>query len=443
MNFQYDYEAITREFGVIFEPSNKVSQFGGVAPFIAFLEKGKFKERLTREFGLEKARTILQFCLGIVLGAEDMKDVSEAGADPIIRKYVGIPIGQAQLGRDFRSFSKVQLEKFHDFVMSLPLLMLAREIPQTEKLIFDVDATAVEKYGNQEGVEAGYVERDQIKSCYQYLLFRLHNLSCFLYGTIRAGAAHSQNGFTDYLNRFLPLFKDKWQTVWRADSGYFNERAIDTFSENDATFFIKAPMSPSRLSMAITSPEVRWIADSKNDSCEYASLTTVTEKGTKWREIYKRTRADDRQLHLGETSSYHYDCLATNDFVKDEPQAFKFYNGRAHIENNIRELKYDYHLGDIVTDNFDANDAITQATLFSYLMITHFKSQALPPDMQKHQLSTIRSRVFHMPGRFMSMARKLYMKIHNVFLDKSVYARMFYRIKHSRSWVLAPPQVAF
>lgn len=442
MGFPYDYEAIRKEFGVVFEPSNKVSQFGGVAPFIAFLKKGRFRERLAEQFGVEKARTILQFCLGIVVGAEDMKDVAEAGADPLIRNYLGNPIGQAQLGRDFRSFSKEELESFHGFVMSLPLLFLAREVPQTERLVFDVDATAVEKYGKQEGVEAGYVDRDQIKSCYQYLLFRLHNLNCFLYGTIRAGAAHSQNGFTEYLQRFLPIFKDKWQTVWRADSGYFSENMVDVFCENDATFFIKVPMSASRLSTAITSSELHWEVDSKNPTIEYASLTTVTKNGSKWREIYKKEKADDKQLLLGETASYHYDCLSTNDFAIEEKESFRFYNGRAHIENNIRELKYDYHLGDIITESFDANDAITQATLFTYLLITHFKQLALPPNMQKHQLSTIRSRVFNMPGRFLSMARKLYMKIHNVFVDKAIYARMFYRIKHSRSWVLAPPQPA-
>lgn len=442
MEIRYDYDALAKEFGVLFEPSNKVSQFGGVAPFIAFLKKGNFRARLAEQFGVEKSRTILQFCLGIVLGAETMKDVADAGMDPIVAQYLGKPVGQAQLGRDFRSFSKEDLENFHDFVMSLSLLFLAREIPQTEPLVFDIDATSVEKYGEQQGVEAGYIDRDQIRSCYQYLFFRLHNLNCFLYGTIRAGAAHSQNGFTEYLTRFLPLFKDQWRTVWRADSGYFNESAMDVFSENDATFFIKAPMSRSRLSTIIASDELIWVPDERDPSVEFASRFTVTKAGTKWREIYKRSKTENKQLLLGESASYRYDCLATNDLVKAENQAFAFYNGRAHIENNIREMKYDYHLGDIVTESFDANDAITQTTLLTYLMMTHFKQQALPPDMRKHQLSTIRSRIFHMPGRFMSMARKMYMKIHNVFVDKSIYASIFYRIKYSQSWVLSPPQLA-
>lgn len=442
MAHEYDFEEVKREFGVVFEPSNKVSQFGGMAPFIAFLKKGNFRERLRAEFGWEKARTILQFTLGIVAGAEHMKDIAEAGGDPLVKKYIGTPIGAAQLGRDFRSFSKSEIERFHDFVMSLSLLYLAEEIDQEEPLIFDVDATSVRKFGEQEGVEQGYIDRGKIKDCYQYLLFRLHNLNCFLHGTIRAGGAHSQNGFGEYLKRFLPLFIKRWQTIWRADSGYFSEEAIDIFSQNDATFFIKAPMSEARVSTAAMSTDLQWVVDDENPNIEYASLRTVTEQKTAWREVYKRAREEKGQLLLGETGVYRYDCIATNDFAKEEKECFKFYNGRAHIENNIRELKYDYHLGDIVTENFDANDIITQATLLTYLLITHFKSKVLPPEMRKNQLSTIRSRVFNIPGRFMSAARKLYMKMHNVFVDAASYASMFYRIKYLKSWVLSPPDIA-
>ena len=296
MATEYDFEEVKREFGVVFEPSNKVSQFGGMAPFIAFLKKGNFKERLKAEFGYEKARSILQFCLGVVAGAEHMKDIAEAGTDALVKKYIGAPIGAAQLGRDFRSFSKGEIERVHDFVMSLALLYLAEEISQEEPLIFDVDATSVRKFGEQEGVEHGYIERGKIDSCYQYLLFRLHNLNCFLHGTIRAGSAHSQNGFGEYLKRFLPLFKQRWQTVWRADSGYFSEEAIDIFSENDATFFIKAPMIESRVSVAAMSTDLQWVADLEHPTIEYASLRTKTIQGTVWREVYKRVREEKGQL---------------------------------------------------------------------------------------------------------------------------------------------------
>src|SRR4051812_41643475 len=100
---QYDFGKVEKEFGVVFERSDKISQFGGLAPLIAFLRKGHFKERLSEEFGAEKARSMLQLILGIVAGANRMKGVARAGNDPLVRQYLGNPVGEAQLARDFKS----------------------------------------------------------------------------------------------------------------------------------------------------------------------------------------------------------------------------------------------------------------------------------------------------------------------------------------------------
>jgi len=443
-SYPYDFDKVEREFRIVFEPSpDKISQFGGLSVFIAFLKKGRFRERLCEEFGDEKARTILQFVLGVVAGADRMTGVARAGNDILLRKYLGNPVGEAQLARDFKSFSKSELEKLHQWMMSLAVLELVQDIPNTEELIFDVDATSVEKYGEQEGVEAGYIEANKIEPCYQYLFFRLHNLNTFLYGTIRGGAAHSQNGICEYLRCFLPMFKKRWQTKWRMDSGYFNEKAFDIFSTNEAVFYIKAPMSVSRAGMAAHSPDLVWVtADDKYPDIHYASLITRTEAGTPWREIFKRVRKKRPQLSLLEATEYEYDALATNDLTIPEQEAYKFYNARANIENNIREFKNDYALGKIVTESFDANDAITQATLLAYLLMAHFKRKLLPPQMQRSQLRTVRTQVFNIPARLLSMARRQILKLHNVFRDDAFYAFILYKLKYLRSWVLQPPLVA-
>ncbi|MEO5971558.1 MAG: hypothetical protein ABIQ95_16660 [Bdellovibrionia bacterium] len=132
-------------------------------------------------------------------------------------------------------------------------------------------------------MEKGYLAKETLEDGYQYLFFRLHNLNTFLYGTIRAGAAHSQNGFCEYLGRFLPLFKNQWKTVWRMDSGYFNEESFDIFSENEAQFFVKAPMHEKREGMAAHSPDLVW----RNPEIQYASLITRTKQRTLKREIFK------------------------------------------------------------------------------------------------------------------------------------------------------------
>ena len=124
--FQYNYESVLKEFGVEFDPRPIVSQFGGLAPFLAFLTKGQFRRRFAEQFGEQKARSIIQLMIGIIVGAKDMEDVERIGNDGFLRKYLkaGLVggVGAIQLGRDFRAFKKSELEAFHDFNMSLAIL---------------------------------------------------------------------------------------------------------------------------------------------------------------------------------------------------------------------------------------------------------------------------------------------------------------------------------
>jgi hypothetical protein len=437
-------QEILAQYGIVFDskPDARLSQFGGLSPILEFLKKGKIRARLEELFGEKRARSLLQLGIGIVAGASSLDEAHRVSRDPLIHKFLGNPVGAIELGRDFKSFTKSEIEHFHDFNQSLAILELLQFVKQDEELIFDVDATSVQKYGKQEGVEKGYIEQDKIEDCYQYLFFRLHNLNTFFYGTIRGGAAHSQNDYAGYLLRFLPSFKKQWKICFRTDSGYFSEDAIDIYSENEARFFCKVPMIKEKQAFVQVSSDLMWVIDPKNPNTEYTVWTTNTAKGTLYREIYRRTKIKQDQLSLLESASYRYDCLSTNDLVIEAKAAFDFYNGRANVENNIKELKQDYALGKIVTDNFDANDVITQVTLFFYLLVQHFKRTLLPDDMQRLQLSTLRWKVLNIPGSLFRGARKQWVRVQNIFLSEAIYASIFRRLDKLHSWVLSPPELA-
>jgi hypothetical protein len=417
----------------------RLSQFGGLSPVLEFLKKGRFRQRLGELFGEKKARSLLQLCIAVIAGAKSLEDAYRVAQDPLVRKFLGNPVGAIELARDFKSFTHTEIEGLHEWNLSLPILELLSFVDQSEELIFDVDATSVQKYGHQEGVEAGYIEKDKVEDCYQYLLFRLHNLNTFFYGTIRGGSAHSQNGYTQYLERFLPAFEKRWKLAFRTDSGFFSERAFDLYSKYDVRAFCKAPMIESRQSFAQVSQDLAWISDPKQPGVEYASYLTKTAAQTTYREIYKRTKLHSGQMSLFESVSYRYDCLVTNDFTIREWEAYAFYNGRAHVENNIRELKNDYQLGKIITESFDANDVITQVQLLSYILVQHFKRTCLPEDMNRMQLGTLRWSAFNIPAGLFREARKQWVRIQNVFRAESFYATIYRNLSRTRSWLLCPP----
>ena len=122
MMTQEEARKILYKAGIIFDENLNISQFGGLEPFIKFLEKGNFRSRLEQQFGIYKARSILQIMLGLVVGAKSMNDIGKISKDPLAIKYLKNPIEEAQLGRDVRSFERSEIETFHDFNMSLAIL---------------------------------------------------------------------------------------------------------------------------------------------------------------------------------------------------------------------------------------------------------------------------------------------------------------------------------
>jgi hypothetical protein len=433
-----NHSEILREFGIIYDPKINFSQLGGLETFLVFLKKGKFLERFSHQFGYYRARTMMQIILGIIVGARSMNDIGKIGKDALIRRFLPDVVEEAQLGRDVKSFTREMIEALHDFIVSISILDFTKKVTHDEDLIFDIDSTSVKKYGHQEGVEHGYVGKEEPEKCYQYLFVRLHNRNTFLYGTIRSGSTHSQNDFCGYLKRFLPLTEKRWKVAWRGDSAYFNEEAFDLFTKHDATFFIKAPMIESRRNLANISPDLIW--SPTKGGMSYACRETLTAQGTRYREVFKRTQGKTfGQMSLGELAGFEYDCLSTNDLLIEPQKAFEFYNGRANIENNIRELKNDYQLGKIITEDFDANDVITQLTLLAYLLMAHFKHEVLPDNMRRMTLSSLRNQLFNIPGRLLYFARRYYTRIQNIFLGEEIYAKIMMALRNLRSWVLEPP----
>jgi hypothetical protein len=429
---------VKRHFGIEIDTSGRLAQFGGVRPFLALLKQADIKRRLTEVVGADSARVILQIVVGLIAGAADMEEVERIGKDPAIAPYLGRPLSATRIPRVLSELTPSVIEKLHEFVVSLSLLDLATFYPQGGFLDVEADATSVEKHGEQEGVEVGYIDQDTFKPCYQYLLFRMHQTNTFFYGTIRGGAAHSQNGFGDYLRRFLPIFKEtQWRVRLRLDSGFFSDEAIDEATAHKAFIYVKAPMSKERKEQAMSAALV-WQADEKDAKVSWAEYQTVTGKGAIYREVFKRTEVKEAGCLFFD---YRYDCVATNDMEMSLDFVFIHYNGRANIENGIRELKYDYKLGHLVTQSFAVNDVITQATLMAHVLIQHFKRLTLDKKDQSLQLASLRWRVLNLPTFVVKGGRRKWYRISNVFMDGKYFLRMLRRLLTSASFLLRPPDV--
>lgn len=421
---------IKQLFKIEFSNASNLSQVGGLAVFLEFLRKAEIQKRLDQVVGPIKAKALMEVMLGVLAGADSMEGVAGICKDPQIKGFMAKPLSATQITRTLREIRPSEIQALHDFSLSLGLLDAANSLPHGRKMTVDVDATSLEKHGGQEGVEVGYVDRDAVAPCYQYLFFRNDQLNSLLYGTLRGGSAHSQNNFCGYLRRILPLFAGDWTLNLRADSGFFGEDAFDYCSEHRTHFFIKAPMTAARVAQA-NSQNLKWEKDFFDEDVEYSSYETRSAKGYVWREIFKRVRSRKKSGELlGDQMTF---CLATNDLKRSNSSCYTFYNGRARIENTILEMKEDFALGGIVTQWFSVNDAITQMTIILYQLFSHFKRHCLDKAFQPKRLSTLRSQVFNVPARILTSGRRTWARVYNRFHGTLFYGRIFARIMSLRT----------
>jgi hypothetical protein len=416
------YDKIKQNYKLEFVNMTKTSQYGGLPTFTRFLSQANLNERLVELLGKSAAKAMLQIMLGSLMGARTMEDVALFSKDKVIKDFIVRPLSATGIVRTLKNLSKSQIQSIHEFSLSNALLDTASGTDKDYFQTFDFDATAVEKYGKQEGVDYGYLEQDKIKKCYQYLIVRSEALNTILYGTIRDGSAHSQNDFCGYLNMILPLFNRQWSIRIRADSGYFNEAAFDLCHEYNVDFFVKAPMSRARKAQAM-SPSLFWTEDLTNPDISYATRSTVTANKTIWNEIFKRIK------DTTSPEGYTFHCLATNDLIAKPQAAYSFYNQRANIENINSELKGDLGLGHIVTKWFDVNDVITQSIIIVYQMLSHFKRTCLDMADKDKRVETLRDQLFEVPAEIMKSARRTWLRVYNTFFDGLTYARIFARIE--------------
>jgi hypothetical protein len=424
-------------FGVEFARASNLSQLGGAKLYLWFINKVKLRERLEPIVGRPAAKALLQVMVGVLAGADSMEKVARICKDKVCKQFIPYPYCATQIKRVLEKISPAQIQAVHELSLSLALLDIAESADRNTKQHLEIDATAKEKYGHQEGVEKGYLDRDVIAPCYQYLFIRNSFLNTLVWGTIRGGSAHSQNNIIPILKMVLPHFAGLWSVTVRMDSGFYNEKTFSLCSKYSIEFYIKAPMTGAVLPLA-TSSTLVWGRRDGDDDAEYAVYDTITEDKQPFRLMFKRERLAEKNGEL--LPGYKYHAVATNNLTDKPWEAFAAYNGRASIENTNCEMKNDYHLGKIVTDKFGVNDLITQMTIIAYQIMSHFRRHCLDKAFRNARLSSLRTILFNVPARMLTSGRREWSRVYNAFVDVTVYGRILARqLRYRTTWAIAPP----
>lgn len=288
----------------------------------------------------------------------------------------------------------------------------------SEPLTIDIDSTIVEVHGRKkQGAAFGYTKvrgyHPQLATCAQ--------TGQVVMSRLRGGSAGAARGAASFLTETISRVRGAGaagQLTVRADSAFYSKAVIAAAAKFDVRFSITARQD-KRVRAAIAAideaawqPIPYWLSTPEVSGADIAETTFTVFAGDKRharqvRLVVRRVApTPGSQLALFTTWDYH--AFVTD---RDLPLAEVEADHRRHavVEQSIAELK-SAGLAHLPSGKFMAN-----AAWLALAVMAHNLSRAVGhlagPELNKATATTLRRKVFTMPGRLVHSGRRRHLRL--------------------------------
>jgi hypothetical protein len=263
-------------------------------------------------------------------------------------------------------------------------------------LILDLDSTVVTVFGHQQQAEVGYNPRYRGKRSYNPMLCLEANSSLLWDAELRPGNAGTWEGSVELLACcFASLPSDTRELRVRADAGFGYNPVLDILEARAAQYAVVA-----RLTTGLKRKLGGLRYDQSNPRWQTAELEyrpqgwSAARRFVVARRPIEKTEPEPSLFYL---ARYVYRAWVTN-LTLTPAGVWHFYDGRAAMEPRICELREDFALRKIPTHDFETNALYLEVIRLAYNLVTAFQRKCLPNEWQNLTLSTLRYRLFWLPG---------------------------------------------
>jgi len=386
----------------------KLSAHAGQTTFWGFLHLRKFRPALasalphvrTSPNALKVTEIALGFIAGILAGADKLTRIAHLRGDPLLPTVMEIKRmpSQSTLSRFLGGFDGAA-KNLRSFRALWHYTM--RELPWLRGgYTLDLDSTSLlHEDGKQEGVKVGYT-RKGLKPCLKPLLAVLEEAKLVAQFWLRSGNAPCASnvvGFTLELLSNLP--RHLRLRLVRADSGFCEDRWLSLLEERRLPYIVVAVLHQKITSLL--RKEMIW----QPSAVPGTDVAEIIYRGARWsrdrRIILIRhklgTRARAAGKMLIDCPGYAYQALVTSLPSNISPiEVWRDYNGRAGVENVIKELVYGFGLPKLCCKSFWATEAALSLAVVTYNLSVLFARHL--GWLEKVTIGTLRFRLFSTAG---------------------------------------------
>ncbi len=267
-------------------------------------------------------------------GYEDCNDADFLRVDPALRLSLG---KDADLGASQSMLSRLEndilgnaesLKALDEAILRSADALIKKKWKY--RFIMDVDSTVDPTHGNQEGSKYNGHFRSE---CF-HPIFAFTGEGDALAGVLRPGKVHSADGTLDLIKPLVDRYRKRFQLFWfRGDAAFAKPEIYEHCESKRVTYFIRLPQNETLKEMIhddLHRPAGRWPGSGIK-----VSVFDFMYQAGRWNK--PRRVVCKIEWHLDELFP-RVGFIVTNSRLSSK-EVVKVYNGRANVENRIKEGK--------------------------------------------------------------------------------------------------------
>ena len=280
-------------------------------------------------------------------------------------------------------------------------------IKKPEFMLFDIDSTLLDTYGNQEGEGFNY----------HYQAHGYHPLLCYdgltgdlLKAELRDGTMYCGKNADLFMKSLLDEFIHDFPELplfLRGDSGFASPALYEVLEDKNCRYAIRLKENAKLRELAEDENQALYRATKYNQVDYAVEYGEFLYQAGSWshprRVVFKIEKPYGQMIHL-------YTFLVTT--LEMEPyQVIQFYCGRGKMENFIKEGKSGFDFASVSSASRLVNANRLQVHAFAYNLFNWFRRLALAVSMRKQRIDTIRLKLLKIAARVVRSARYKYFKL--------------------------------
>jgi len=334
-------------------------------------------------------------------------DSDELTTDPIFTTLLDKDslASQPTMSRFFNRMDDITLMQM-DWILYL-LRKKIYSIRKPDMVLFDIDSTLFDTFGNQEGEGFNY----------HYSNHGYHPLLCYdgltgdlLKAMLRPGAVYTSTDCCQFLKPLLMEYLEDYPEValyLRGDSGFACPELFELLENNGTSYAIRLKVNDTLKNM-VEPLEKELDEITANNKVDYAVVYgefryAAASWGQTRRVIVKIEKPANQLVYM-------HTFIVTNMDLKPT-EIIRFYCNRGKMENFIKESKSGFDMDTMSSRSMLINSNRMQISALVYNIFNWFRRLVLPQSMRKFQIDTVRLKLLKIAAKMVHSARYITFKL--------------------------------